>query len=259
MVINSNFIKLEIIESGIGVITLNRPEKKNAFNVPMMQDLTQILLDCDINSEIRVVILKGAGNNFCSGGEVSRENTASIDEHRFSLVTYVKVIETIQNMEKTVIAMVEGFAVGGGMSIALACDIIYASTDAKFLSNFCHLGLAPEMGQFLFLPRTVGLYNAKKIWLEGKRLSAEEGKAYGFVSEVCTPEEIEEKTITFAKLVSSLPSSGVRIMKKISNGVAYSELHSVLNSETQNTPFCISTEEIKEFTEALMAKMAKKK
>lgn len=142
-------VYLERITDTVAAIVLNKPERRNAIDLEMMQELDALLHEADEDSSIRVVLLKGAGEHFCSGADLKAapEGGYTIDQKRDTLTKYNRVVKTILSMEKPVVSVVRGYAVGGGMSLALACDIVFVSEDAKLFGNFVKAGIVPEMGQ----------------------------------------------------------------------------------------------------------------
>jgi len=241
---------------GVAFVIINKPARRNAIDPNLMDNLTDALLTLDNDDEVKVIILKGQGDHFSSGGDLKarKPGPCPIEEKRKMLRKHGRTIQTIQNMEKPVIAMVKGYAVGGGMSLALACDLIFASEDAKFSCNFLKVGIVPEMGAMLFLPQTIGLYRAKELWFTGRIVGAAEACEMGFVNRVFSSEEIEAATISFAKEIALVPSVALRITKRISNSTINNMLNTILDSEAQSSPFCSETDDHKAYVESFRNK-----
>ncbi|MDD5806046.1 MAG: enoyl-CoA hydratase/isomerase family protein, partial [Eggerthellales bacterium] len=151
-------VYMEKGDNGVAVVYLNQPRKKNAINARMMELLTECLTQADNDDEVRVVVLRGSGNCFTSGGDLSQstpqENTP---EHaRKTYRRYCTALSTIRSIAKPVIAMVDGYAVGGGFALMLASDMICISETAVIVPAFCQIGIAPEMGIVKMLPDLVG-------------------------------------------------------------------------------------------------------
>lgn len=235
-------------EHGIVLLVINKPKKKNAIDGTMMDLLTDELLALDRNPDVRVIILKGEGENFTAGGDLKQGGPEglTIEKSRNLLKKYTCTIQTIQQITTPVIAMVDGYAVGGGMSLALACDIIFASERVKFLPNFLKVGIIPEMGAMLFLPQLIGPHRAKEVWFTGRPVLADEAYQLGFVNRIYPANVLEKETLAFAKEVSALSSSAVQITKSITNSVMSPMLNLVMEAESTASPFCTQTSEYKE-------------
>lgn len=238
----------EHIENGIAFLVINKPKKKNAIDGTMMELLTDQLLALDRDNNVRVIILKGEGENFTAGGDLKQGGPEglTIEQSRHLLKKYTGTIQTIQQIATPVIAMVDGYAVGGGMSLALACDIIFASDRVKFLPNFLKVGIIPEMGAMLFLPQQIGPHRAKELWYTGRAVLADEAYQLGYVNRIFPPDVLEKETIAFAKEISSLSTSAVQITKCITNSVLSPMLNLVMEAESTASPFCTQTSEYKE-------------
>lgn len=243
-------------DDGIAFLVMNKPKKKNAISGPMMDLLSDALIELDADDEVRVIILKGEGENFSSGGDLKQGGPegATVDKSRKLLKKYIRTIQTIQQIGKPVVAMVDGYAVGGAMSLALACDIVYVSDRVKFTSNFLKLGIIPEMGVMMFLPQLIGPQRAKELWFTGRIIGAEEGYQMGFVNKILPPEQLEEGTIAFAKEIASVSAMSVQITKSITNSTMGPMLNLVMEAESTASPFCTQTHEFKE----IMANFGKK-
>lgn len=242
---------------GIAFLVINKPQRKNAISGPMMDLLSDALLKLDADDEVRVIILKGEGDNFSAGGDLKQGGSQglSVEQGRKLLKKYIRTIQTIQQIAKPVIAMVDGWAVGGAMSMALACDIIYVSDRVKFTSNFLKVGIIPEMGVMMFLPQLIGPYRAKELWFTGRVVGAEEAYKMGFANKVLPAEELEEGTIAFAQEVASVSAMSVQITKGITNSTMSPMLNLVMDAESTASPFCTQTAEYKE----IIAKFTKSK
>ena len=143
--------------SSIVEIVLNKPQRRNALDGDMMEELNSLLLRAEADEDIRVVLLKGSGEHFCSGADMKAAPAGgyTIDERREMLSRYNRVVKTILTMEKPVVSVVRGYAVGWGMSLALCCYIALASADATFFCNFVKAGIVPAMGAMLILPQRI--------------------------------------------------------------------------------------------------------
>jgi enoyl-CoA hydratase/carnithine racemase len=235
----------EIREDGIAFLVINKPHRKNAIDGTMMDLLTNHLNSLDGEPNIRAIIIKGEGENFSAGGDLKQAGPEglTIEQSRQLLKKYTRTVRTIQQISTPVIAMVDGYAVGGGMSLALACDIIYASNRVKFLANFLKIGIVPEMGAMMFLPQLIGPYRAKELWFTGRVIEADEAYQLGFVNKIYPADQLEKETVAFATEIASLSSSAVHITKSITNGTMGSMLNLVMEAESTASPFCTQTKE----------------
>src|SRR5262245_24411569 len=188
---------------GIVTITLNRPEKLNAFIGHMRRDLAEALEQAGSERSVRVVIITGAGRAFCAGGDV--EFMAQLMERRDSeefariLGAGRRVILAIRQMTKPVIAAVNGIAAGAGCNLALACDLRIASTAASFSQSFIKVGLNPDWGGSYFLPRLVTPNKACELFFLGDAINAEEAARLNLVNQVVAPEQLEAATQQLAE------------------------------------------------------------
>jgi 2-(1,2-epoxy-1,2-dihydrophenyl)acetyl-CoA isomerase len=253
MNLDENTLLVEKQDDGIAFLVINKPHRRNALDHEMMDQLVVTLEALESDGDVRVVVIKGQGKHFSSGADL-RIVFETIEDVRMALRKYLRAVRTIQQMEKPVIAMVAGYAIGGGMSLALACDIIFASEDAKFSANFLQLGITPEMGAMLFMPLTIGLYRAKELWYTGRIVEAREAREMGFVNRVFPAEQLEEATKEFAREISRTPALPVRITKRITNSTIFSMLNTIMEAEVQSSPFCSQTAEHKAYIAAFVKK-----
>ena len=194
------FVTLEKQEH-IGILTVNRPEALNALNSQVLSDLDAAIAQAESDSEIYVVILTGAGRSFVAGADIGEMvNFSAVDGKRFG-VRGGQVFLRLENLSKPVIAAINGFALGGGCELAMACDIRLASEKAKFGQPEVGLGITPGFGGTQRLPRIVGVSKAMELILTGKTIGAAEAKAIGLVSEVYPPEELMGKAMEMANAI----------------------------------------------------------
>jgi enoyl-CoA hydratase/carnithine racemase len=235
-------------DDGIAFLVMNKPQKKNAISGTMMDLLSNYLLELNEDDAVRVIILKGEGENFSAGGDLSQGGPegSTVEQSRKLLKRYIRTIHTIQQIGKPVVAMVDGWAVGGAMSMALACDIIFVSDRVKFTANFLKVGIIPEMGAMLFMPQLIGPQRTKELWFTGRVVGAEEAYQLGFANRILPPEQLEEGTLAFAQEVAALSAMSVQITKSIANSTMGPLLDLVMEAESTASPFCTQTAEFKE-------------
>lgn len=205
---------LNRVEEGVAVITVNRPHALNALNTELLSELESLLQQLDEDGSVKAVILTGAGEKaFVAGGDVKEMAAMNSHEaHRFMLLGQ-RVLLSIEKMRKPVIAAVNGYALGGGLELALACDFIYASTAAKLGLPEVTLGVIPGFGGTQNLTRVIGKNRANELIFTGKIIGAEKACAWGIVNEVCAPEE----------LLARVKEVGAAIAKAGPLGVAYAK------------------------------------
>jgi enoyl-CoA hydratase len=213
------------VEDQLAVITINRPQSLNALNSKTIQELGHLFQTLDSNQKVRVIILTGSGEkSFVAGADIkefSDFGTAAAEE--LSRNGQKILFDTIENLSKPVIAAVNGFALGGGLELAMSCHIRYASENAKLGLPEVTLGLIPGYGGTQRLPKLVGKGWANELIFSAKMITAEKAKAIGLINEVFSLEELLPKSIELAKLIAR--NSPMGISKAIS---------AVNQSDTQN-------------------------
>jgi 2-(1,2-epoxy-1,2-dihydrophenyl)acetyl-CoA isomerase len=206
------------IDEGVGVITLNRPEKLNSFNQQMAYDVQRALDYCMENLEVRCVVITGAGRAFCAGQDLEEAiapDSAVIEEHVET--KYNPMVRKIRAIEKPVIAAVNGVAAGAGANLAYCCDIVVAAESAKFIQSFINIGLVPDTGGTYFLPRLVGIHKASVMTMLGEKMLAQEAKDLGLVYKVFPDEDLLDRTLELAKRMAKMPTRGIGLTKKALN------------------------------------------
>ena len=207
------FVKLER-QGHVALITIDRPEALNALNSQVLTDLDQVLDQVEADEELYVAVLTGAGRSFVAGADIAEmKDFTSSDGKRFG-VHGGSVFLKLENLSKPVIAAVNGFALGGGCELSMACDIRLASEKAKFGQPEVGLGITPGFGGTQRLPRIVGVSKAMELILTAKVIKADEAKAIGLVSEVYPPEELLPKAMELAEAICANAQIAVRESKR---------------------------------------------
>src|SRR5258706_11345143 len=184
-------IRLDRAE-GIVTITLDRPEKKNAINAVMWQELLATMRAISLNDDDRVVVITGAGGAFCSGADLSKGSPTEQSRHQLAEMRNVAdVCMALHRLPQPTIAKVGGVAVGAGMNMALGCDLIVASEDARFSEIFARRGLTIDFGGSWILPRLIGMHRAKELALLADIISAKEAAELGLVNRVVAPDQLD--------------------------------------------------------------------
>ena len=195
-----SFVKYEQKDQ-VAVLTIDRPEALNALNTQVLCDLDEAIAKVEQADDVRVVILTGAGRSFVAGADIGEmKGFSAIDGKKFG-VHGGSIFLRLENLSKPVIAAVNGFALGGGCELAMACDIRLASEKAKFGQPETGLGITPGFGGTERLPRIVGVSKAMELILTAKTIGAEEAKAIGLVSEVYPAEELMDKAMELAQAI----------------------------------------------------------
>lgn len=197
----------------VRTITLNRPDVRNAIDIPMRVELAQAFTAADHDALVRVIVLTGAGNVFCSGGDITTMRRMPAGEAMQRTDLAQRVIRAIWQTTKPVIAAVEGPAFGAGVALAAACDRVVAGSDARFAATFTKVGLAGDMGIFASLPRRVGPAKAAQMLLLPEPIGAEQAYAAGLVDAVCAPGKALETATESARQLAAGPSGAYGVIK----------------------------------------------
>jgi enoyl-CoA hydratase/carnithine racemase len=241
---------------GITTITLNRPEKLNAFIGHMRRDLAEALEHAGSDRNVRVVIITGAGRAFSAGGDVAYM-AELMDKHESEEFARIlgagrRVINAIREMTKPVIAAVNGVAAGAGCNLALACDLRIASSDATFTQSFLKVGLHPDWGGSYFLPRMVTPNKACELFFLGETLSAEEALRLNIVNKVVPPDELEAATQSLAERLRAAPPIALAAAKLAVYTSQTSDLNEMLRYETEAQLRCFESDDGHEGVHALL-------
>lgn len=249
---------LEERSGAVVTLRLNRPAKLNALNPELCRALVHALLRAGDDKSVRAVVLTGAGRAFSAGGDVEymRDARARKAVHELDALLAIgkEICLAITSMPKVVIAAVNGPAAGGGMSLALACDLRIASEQASFTNAFGRLGLYPDFGATFFLPRVVGWSRASELFYTGRTLSAAEACQMGMVGRVYPPDTFEEETRKLAEQMASGPPLAYRDVKRTLIGEAHRELERALDEENRLQVHCFLSEDCAEGLAAFLEK-----
>lgn len=239
----------------VSIIKLNLPQKLNSLEKKLRIDLKSTLIQFRDDNETRAAILTGQGKAFCAGGSLEelKEGMNAVDG--VSLMgDYGEIITLITNLEKPIIAAVNGVAVGAGLSLALACDIIISSSSAVFASVFSKVGLVPDMGALYFLPRVVGMHRAKELIFTSKMIKAEEALQMGIINQVVSPEELDTRAYDLARKIADGPTAAFGLGKSILSRSLESNLQDILQYETYAQSICFQSQDHREGVQAFYDK-----
>ncbi|HXG52229.1 MAG TPA: enoyl-CoA hydratase-related protein [candidate division Zixibacteria bacterium] len=242
--------------NGVATITLNRPHALNAFVPQMNQEVLAALKDAERDDEIRCVMITGAGRAFCAGQDLkgrTPEQKGSLGESLRE--RYNPMIRSIRQMEKIVLAAVNGVAAGAGCNLALACDLRVASEEAKFIQSFIRVGLAPDSGGSFILPRLVGLSKAMELLLLGETVDAREAQRIGLVAKVFPAAEFAASARAVAETVARAPR-GAGLIKRALNHAMLRDLEADLEYEAYLQEIAGRTADYDEGVRAFLEKRA---
>ena len=239
----------------VAIITLNQPETLNALSVELEQELIQAFRGCKEDSQIRAVILTGAGRAFCSGGDINKmEKGVDVIEGKFWAELAGQIVEGIVNLPKPVIAAVNGPAVGGGMNLALVCDMVIASEKAFFSESFAVVGLTPDTGGHFILPRLVGYRKALELIFTAERVDAKKALKIGLINKVVPADQLMDEAFSLAKKLAQGPTQAFGLSKAIMMKAFSSNMRDILELEAFGLGLAFSSEDHKEGVKAFREK-----
>ena len=243
------------IKDGLARVTLNRPDALNAMTMAMRQSIATAFESFATDERVRAVLVTGSGRAFCAGGDIRLWGDMT-DESVFKAILEAirRSVMAITSLPKPVVAMVNGDAVGAGCNLALACDIIIASENARFGETFVRLGLAPDWGGAYSLPRLVGVAKAKELLLTGKFVSAGEAERIGLINLAVPPEMLEETAMDMARQMAHGPTKAMGHIKKVINEAWFMDLATALEAEARTQWELVNTEDFKEGKAAFLEK-----
>ena len=251
------FVKVEQ-QGHVGILTIDRQEALNALNSQVLSDLDAAIDEVAANDDIYVVILTGAGRSFVAGADIGEmRDLTSISGKKFG-VHGGSVFLKLENMAKPVIAAVNGFALGGGNELCMACDIRLASEKAKFGQPEVGLGITPGFAGTQRLPRIVGISKAMELILTAKVIGAAEAKTIGLVSEVYPPEELMPKAMELANAICANAQIAVQESKRCIRMGMQTDIATGSAFEAEAFGVCFGTEDQTEGMSAFLEKRAEK-
>lgn len=222
-------------ENGIASITLNRPEAFNSVNSALAHQWIEALDTCKDDPSIKVVVITGSGKAFCAGQDLKEVTDPALNPGFKVLLEehYSPIVQRITELEKPVIAAVNGVAAGAGANLALSCDIILASYKASFIQAFSAIGLIPDSAGTFNLPRLVGRARAMAYAMLGDKISAEEAERIGMIYKAIPVEDFEETVNKIATRMSGMATHGLALTKRAINASFENTFHEQLELETK--------------------------
>jgi len=242
------------IENGICTVKLNRPEVRNALVLEMRQELKDIFTAVKQNDEVKVIVLTGEGKAFSAGGDLSALKEVDAVSGRKRLQAGHEMIHSIVNLEKPVIAAINGVAAGAGVSLAVACDMIMASRSAAFIQSFAKVGLIPDLGAIHFLPKLIGRHRALELMFLGGKVSAEQAQNIGMINRVVEDEQLMDEVYRLALQLAEGPDMALGFMKKLVNRSVLADLDETLELEGFAQAMCFESKDFKEGVQAFFEK-----
>ena len=267
-------IKFELKENGIGIITLNRPEKLNAISFQMEEELHECLDNLMINLDCRVLIFKGEGRAFCAGTDLNEGiilntkktpegyekfyylNTEPLKKKIYHQWRISQLYVKMRKISQPIIACIQGAAVGGGFGFAMAADIRIASEDAKFINGSINIGLSgADVGGSYFLPRLIGQSRATEILLTGRAVGGREAEKIGLVCKLAEKDKLLDSAIEMAKNLLTKSPLGLRMTKQAINlSLDSPSLENILQFENSSIVVTLSSNDVKEASSAFFQK-----
>ena len=252
----NNSIQLNI-ENKVATITLNRPEVFNSFNREMALSLQSTLDDCEKNSNVRAIVLTGNGKAFCAGQDLKEVTTPELNPGFKKILEehYNPIILKIRQIEKPVIAAVNGVAAGAGANIALACDVVVAHEKVSFIQAFSLIGLVPDSAGTYFLPRLIGFQKASALAMLGDKVNAEEAERIGMIYKCVTLDEFNETIGKLAHKLANMPTKALGMIKELFNKSMTNTLEEQLAMESK---YQIEAAQAEDYAEGVAAFIEKR-
>ena len=245
------------VKDRVATLTLNRPDKMNAFTGAMIERWAWALAEAQRDPDVNVVVVTGAGKAFCSGGDVARmgQGEPTPLDHKNMLWEHIhRVPKALEQMDKPVIAMVNGVAVGAGMGMAVMCDLRIASDAARFSTGYVRVGLVPGDGDTYFLPRLIGSAKALELLWTADFIEAPEAERLGIVNRVVAAERLAEETYALARKIADGPQVPIRMIKRLVYQSLRLDLRTHLDLVSSHMAVVRETEDHKEGVQAFKEK-----
>src|SRR4051812_44216661 len=245
-------------DAGVLTITLNRPDKLNAFTPEMHQELRGAMARAYDEADVRAVLLTGAGRGFCSGADLSQRDVspgaAPIDLAVSLGSNYNPLVRRMRELPKPIVCAVNGVAAGAGANVALACDLVLAARSASFVQAFSRLGLVPDAGGTYFLPRLAGTARAMGLALLGEKLSAEDAERWGLIWKAIDDAQLMNEALSLARTLAEGPTRAYGLIKKAMQASASNTLDAQLDMERDLQREAGVSEDYREGVAAFMQK-----
>jgi len=243
------------IDNGVAYLTLNRPEKFNSFNREMALALQQQLDACEKDESVRCIYITGNGKGFCAGQDLAEAtDPQGLDFAKIVTEHYNPIITRLRNIEKPIVAAVNGVAAGAGANIALACDIVVATESASFIQAFSKIGLIPDSAGTVFLPRLVGMQRAAALMMTADKVTAQEAATMGMIYKSFADDVFEGETKKLATQLAQMPTKGIGLTKRLLNESYSNSFQQQLEREKEVQVEAGTTYDFKEGVNAFLEK-----
>ncbi|MGF1599552.1 MAG: enoyl-CoA hydratase/isomerase family protein [Acidimicrobiales bacterium] len=244
---------IDAADDGVVTVTMNRPEKKNAANGAMWDELRTTWSDIALDPTVRCVVMTGAGDAFCSGADLGGQS--GVERHQLQSMNMIhQTIHSLYSIMVPIIAKVNGVAAGAGMNMALACDLIVAGDEARFSEIFVRRGLTVDFGGTWILPRLIGLHKAKELALFGDVISAAEAERFGFVNRVVPQAELDAFVDDWSARLAAGPPLAMSMTKRLLTLNATADFATALEAEGMAQTVNFATEDTREAVKAFLDK-----
>jgi 2-(1,2-epoxy-1,2-dihydrophenyl)acetyl-CoA isomerase len=255
--------------NGIGRLTFNRPDQRNAMSNQMLELFHEKLQELDAEPEIRCIVIDGAGGNFVAGGDIKawaqlkgRSPSERREDFKARLSTALPTARLFDSIEKPLIAAVRGYCIGAGLSFVLAADFVIADQTATLVFGHIRMGLVPDMGLTYYLPRVVGERRALQLTLLGSQLDAVQAKDAGLIDEVVAPDAFEDAIAHLTAKIIAAPARAAAETKRLLHLSRHNTFVSQFNAEIEAAANCVGDEDFMEavtaFTERRQAKFGRR-
>lgn len=226
---------------GVAIVTLDRPETKNAITVDMRRQLWEAFEEIALDHAVRAVILSGANGDFCSGMDVGGMGRGGVVGSMDRMHTLNRISRAIYHLKKPTIAAIPGVCVGVGWSYALCCDFVLAAEKARFALIFRNIGLAPDGGSMWLLRQQLGAMRTKELAYSGRMVGAQEAKDLGLALEVVPPDQLVERAFEFARSLAEAPTIALNLAKRQVDMAAHTSFDQYLEVEALSQPIASRT------------------
>lgn len=241
------------VRDGVAWLTLNRPDKLNAFTARMNSEIKDAVKTASRDEEVRTIVITGAGRAFCSGQDLS-EVDETMDHGDILRSHYGPMVKEMRRCEKPIVAAVNGVAAGAGFSLALACDFRLVSENASFVNAFIHVGLIPDSGNLYFLTKLVGEGKAAELAMLGEKVPAERAVELGLANRVYTAETFTDEVHIFAARLATMPTKAMGLIKRSMKDASTLSFDEYLEREAQGQRIAGLTADHREGVDAFMQK-----
>lgn len=249
------------VADGVATVSMDSPKNLNAMDEVMIDELVDVFKCCEVNPDVRVVLLNSTGAAFSGGGDITYMYKGVKEggvDFGANLRNVAQVTRAMKKLSKPIIGSIKGAAAGGGLIVALACDYVIAADNAVFSAAFVNIGLVPDCGGFYLLTRAVGVNKASELAMTGRPIRVEEAKQLGFVAEIVAADELETAAYKVARRFASGPAASYARMKELLYESEFKGLEEYIPKEVEAQLFCVETEDFKQRVCAFVEKRSQK-